>query len=124
MLTNYMKIYPLTLLIVCAVVALSLLPFGRIEVAAQVPLADKWTHMVMYAAVSFVAGWEHHRRRRLRLASLVVVCLVLPTCLGGLLELAQAYLTTYRSGEWMDLAADAIGAAVASIVTFIVKKVE
>ena len=66
MLTNYMKMYPLTLLIVCAVVALSLLPFGRIEVAAQVPLADKWTHMVMYAAVSFVAGWEHHRRRRLR----------------------------------------------------------
>jgi VanZ family protein len=32
--------------------------------------------------------------------------------LGGLMELAQAYLTTCRSGDWIDFEADAIGAAI------------
>jgi VanZ family protein len=30
--------------------------------------------------------------------------------LGGLMELVQAYLTTCRSGDWIDFEADAIGA--------------
>mgnify|MGYP000025902655 FL=1 len=30
--------------------------------------------------------------------------------MSGLIELAQAYCTTDRSGDWLDLAANAIGA--------------
>lgn len=33
-----------------------------------------------------------------------------PVAMSGLIELAQAYCTTDRSGDWLDLAANAIGA--------------
>ena len=33
-----------------------------------------------------------------------------PVAMSGLIELAQAYCTTNRSGDWLDLAANAIGA--------------
>ena len=40
---NYIKNYPLSLLLTVAVVALSTLPIGAPEFAKDVPLADKWT---------------------------------------------------------------------------------
>ena len=33
-----------------------------------------------------------------------------PVAMSGLIELVQAYCTTNRSGDWLDLAANAIGA--------------
>ena len=59
MLTNYIKKYPLSLLLTIVVVALSTLPIGAPEFAQDVPLADKWTHMIMYFGVALVVGWEY-----------------------------------------------------------------
>ncbi len=105
--------YPLTIILTIAVCVLSLAPIGRVEIASDVPFADKWTHMVMYAALTaavFADTW----RARLPLTRLRAVALLLcPIALGALMEVMQAYLTTYRSGEWLDLMADALGAAVA-----------
>ena len=38
-----------------------------------------------------------------------------PIALGGLIELAQMYLTTNRSGEWADFAADSIGVLLGAV---------
>ena len=46
--------------------------------------------------------------------------IVLPSCLGGILELVQAYLTTCRSGEWLDVIADTIGAVIGTVGCFII----
>lgn len=114
MLTNCLKHYPFSLLILLIVILLSVCPIGAPELAKDVPLADKWTHMVMYFAVAVIIGWEYSRAHRpdVPLCGLLFWGLLFPTLLGGILELVQAYCTNYRSGEWLDLAADSLGAVV------------
>ena len=118
--------YPLSTLCIILIWALSLTPFFPETPFDTVELADKWTHLVMYGGTAFVMWveyWRHQAHlqktsgRRVgtnlltshlsRLWLLAGVCLSL---MGGLLELIQAYLTTTRSGEWLDFVADSIGA--------------
>jgi hypothetical protein len=42
--------------------------------------------------------------------------------LGGLVELGQAYCTTTRSGEWLDLAANATGCTIGAVIGLLMKK--
>lgn len=107
MVTNLSKTYPLSLICSIAIIILSLAPVGAPEVARDVPFFDKWAHFVMYGGLSFLLFLESRRFLTLPLSLL----LLLYACLmGGLMELGQAYLTTYRSGEWLDFLADSVGA--------------
>ena len=118
---TFIKKHALSLFLIAVIVVLSLFPFGRIEMAENVPLADKWTHMVMYAVLSLAMAWECRRSREsYSWLHFLAIVFVLPTVLGGILELAQAYCTDYRSGEWLDLVADAIGALVAAVVASLI----
>lgn len=106
--------YPISILYALALVCLSLYPFGEIEMAKDVPLADKWTHMVMYGGFSLCLWMENRRRNKdSSHRKLVLRALLLPILFGGAMELAQKYLTETRSGEWFDFLANSIGAAVA-----------
>ncbi len=70
----------------------------------------------MYGALSSVVWWEYLRSRTaVEWKVVVAVAVVLPIVLSGLLELAQAYLTTCRSGEWLDFAANSVGVALATL---------
>ena len=113
MLTHYIKTYPLAILVLIAILVLSLARIPEVPVAEEVPLADKWTHMVMYASLTFVIWWQYLRSHKhvqwLRLSLWGVIA---PAAWGGLMELAQAYLTTYRSGDWWDFVANCIGVAI------------
>lgn len=100
----------MSLLTALTIVTLSLLPFGRIEIAENVPFADKWTHMVMYGGFTIVIWAEYLRHhRQLNRLSLCLYAFIAPIVMSGIIELLQAYATTYRSGEWLDLAANAVG---------------
>lgn len=119
MLTKTLKNYPLSLLCSLAVVVLSLAPIGAPEIAQDVPLFDKWAHFLMYGGLSFLLFYET-KTHSLPLA----VCLLLYTCLlGGLMEIGQATLTTYRSGEWMDFVADSLGALLGFALCLVFRKV-
>lgn len=110
---NVIKYYPLSLLTTIVVTALSLLPIGRVEIAENVPLADKWTHMVMYAGLTAVVCRESLKKDR---AASLLLPLLYAITLGGVMELMQAFCTTYRSGEWMDFVADSIGALIGVLI--------
>lgn len=81
----------------------------------NVTLIDKWTHITMYLVLGLAVGWEGTlRHSKADVAGLVIKVLVLPALMGGLIEVLQANCTGgRRSGEWLDFAADAVGAAVA-----------
>lgn len=111
--------YPLSTLTILAIAVLSLAPIGAPEMVSDVPFYDKWAHTVMYCFLSF-AVWYDIRCQRLTFARLLALTFVLPALFGGLMELMQAYLTDYRSGEWMDFAADALGAAVGAVYACVV----
>lgn len=109
--------YPLTYLVAVIIVILSLYPFGNIEIAEDVPLADKWTHMVMYGTFALVIWWEYGRNHNCRQwKNLILWAVLAPIAMSGLMELLQAYATTYRSGEWFDLLANTIGVLVGSLI--------
>ena len=142
MLTNCIKNYPISVLTTLVVIALSTCPIGTPEVASDVPLADKWTHMVMYAFLAQIVCWEDWKvikGKKLfkpeasqgaerksenggwrRYVWIVLGCALL----GGGLELVQAYLTTYRSGEWLDFVADTIGAVIGGFIIWVKEKWE
>lgn len=105
----------LTLVLVIGI--LSLAPMPEIKMAQQVPLADKWTHMVMYGVLSLVFWAEHlSKHTQPSMLRLLVGGMVLPILMGGVMELMQAHLTTCRSGEWLDFVANSIGAIIATLI--------
>lgn len=110
MLLKYIRRYPFTLLLALAIVLLSLLPIPDLKVDVHVPLADKWTHMVMYGVLTLAIWFDYKRSHRKNDARrLLIFAFIAPIVMGGVLELMQAYLTTCRSGEWLDFVANTIG---------------
>ena len=43
-----------------------------------------------------------------------------PILFSGCVELLQEYCTTYRGGDWLDFAANSVGAILASLVAYYV----
>ena len=113
MLLLYFRRYPISFLLALAIVLLSLLPIPDVRMTVEVPLMDKWTHMVMYGVLTLVIWLEYIRaHRQMRGLRLLLLAFLAPIAMGGALELMQAYLTTCRSGEWLDFVANSIGAVV------------
>lgn len=108
--------YPFTTLFVAAILVVCMIPIPDTPLS-EVSLIDKWTHVAMYAALEVVMFTELNRRRAsLSAGRLLAATVVAPAALGGLVELMQAYLTTYRSGEWADFAADCVGVLAGALV--------
>lgn len=112
-----LKEYLFTTLVTAFIVTLSTIPIPEHPPLGDVPLMDKWVHMVMYGGLVFVM-WIDHVVRNKRTFSWKArgIMLLYSIALGGVMELVQAYLTTCRSGEWLDFEADAIGAAVSVLL--------
>lgn len=116
--------YPLSLLTCFAIWFLSLAPIGELKIVQDAGIGDKWAHFLMYAGFVAVMWAEWLRVQRAsgsRLSSsdvvpLLVRMVLMPVAMSGVLELLQAYATTYRSGEWLDLAANAIGVGIGNVV--------
>lgn len=111
--TQYLKRYPFSCALLVAIWVLCLIPIPDIEPLHGFNLLDKWTHFVMYGVFSYAVCYEHKR--------ISWHTIVLPILMGGMIELAQAYLTTCRSGEWLDLLANSIGVVLGNILYFLVK---
>ena len=119
---KYLRRYPLSIILIVCIVLLSLLPLPDVKMAEDIPLADKWTHMLMYGTLTAVLWIEHLRAGRSLSPAKVCLLFLAPVAMGGLLELAQAYLTTCRSGEWLDFVANTIGVCIGTAVGLIWKR--
>ena len=123
MLHKYLCRYPIALLLAVGIVLLSLLPIPEIKLAEEVPLADKWTHMVMYGVLTLAIWFDYKRsHKKCNAWRLLLFAFLAPIAMGGILELMQAYLTTCRSGEWLDFVANSIGVCLGSIGGILIMK--
>jgi len=119
--------FPFTILCVVLIFVLSFFtpPHTPLD---NVSFIDKWTHLAMYGGTVAVFWFEYIRATRkcdfiLSGLWLVMIALVIPIVLGGVIELLQAYCTGgRRSGEWLDWAADSLGALVAYVFGFILNQ--
>ena len=117
MLTIYTKRYPLALLTALAIAILSVIPIPEVKKLENVSLLDKWVHMLMYGTLCCIIWWEYLRsHERLNARRLAVGAFLTPILMGGVLELVQCYLTTCRSGEWLDFLANSTGVVLATLI--------
>lgn len=101
--------YPLTLTCIVAIWILCLMNVPETPLD-NVAFIDKWTHLVMYGGTCSVGWWEYLRHhRRIAWGKMFVFGLLGPIVMSGIIELLQAYATTTRSGDWIDVAANAVG---------------
>lgn len=124
---QFMHHYPLSILTTLLIVFLSLCPFFPDTGLEEIPLIDKWVHFVMYGGLCLVIWWETPfsptqalpRGEGLKKSSLlggVKGAVLFPLLLSGAMELMQAYCTTTRNGDWGDMAANAIGVLLGTVV--------
>ena len=117
--------YPLSVLCILLVWTLSFLPFPEMGELKDVPLVDKWTHFVMYGGTCGVLWTEYLRRHPHPDGEEVFFWAWLaPIVMSGIIELLQEYCTTYRSGDWLDLAANATGVTLAAIYGLLLWKIK
>ena len=140
--------YPLTILLALAIWVVCLIPVPETPLN-EISFIDKWTHFVMYAVLTLVLLYEHRRASGSSSAktgymndmadcmgtkaegtaagnkksnSSSAWLLLLPISQGCLVELAQAYLTTCRSGDWFDALCNTLGVLIgAGIGKLIIK---
>lgn len=109
-LTKWIRRHPISVILILVIWYLSLFTPPKTELA-NVRFIDKWAHLLMYGSLAFVLWMEDWRVRKASPSMPRALALYIgPVAMNGLIELAQAYCTTDRSGDWLDLAANAIGA--------------
>ena len=122
--------YPLSLLLTVIIWVLCFINVPETPLE-NITLMDKWTHIAMYLVLGIVIFWESKRKRKramppvqeMKKAKVVLWTFVLPALMGGLIEILQANCTGgRRSGDWLDFAADSIGAALALAICMLPAK--
>lgn len=81
-----------------------------LEYPSEILLSDKVQHAIAYGALTAWFLLIFHGRKAWLM---IVVCALL---LGALVELAQSF-TDFRFAEWFDLAANAFGVVLGSVVS-------
>lgn len=109
-----LKRYPLSSVIIIVIWVVCLIPIPDTPLSGF-DLADKWTHFVMYGVFSFVICLESR--------NISWKTILLPILMGIMVELAQNYLTTCRSGELADEVANSIGVVLGNALFWIYKKI-
>jgi len=118
----YIKKYPVSLLIIAIAIYLSFFSPPHIIGLSKIPYLDKVAHMVIYFVMSgvlwfeFLKNYRSTNRKPIRRAWFGA-CLC-PILFSGTVELLQEYLTVHRGGEWLDFAANTMGAVSASLLAF------
>ena len=115
--THCLKKYPFSCLLIAVIWVLCLIPVPETPLN-DINLIDKWTHFVMYGVLTTVI-WVEYIRRHGTIANwqrLLIGGMASPVVMGILVELAQAYLTTCRSGDWVDAMCNSIGVLLGAII--------
>ena len=114
---HYIRKYPVSLLIIVAMIYLSFFKPPSTDLD-NITDFDKLVHFCMYGGMSGVLWLEFiraHRRDDTPVWHAWVGAFVFPILFSGIVELLQS-CTDYRSGDWLDFAANCKGVVVGTAV--------
>ena len=134
---KYIRRHIFSLLTLLLIAVLSLMPAQEFP-QTDIQFADKWAHWVMYGFLTLVMGIDYvlrgeylstkasasstqrqrYKNKGAAIWQLLVIAII-ASVYGGLMELGQAYLTTSRHGDWLDMWANSFGALCAFIILFL-----
>jgi len=119
----YIRKYPLSLLIILAVIYLSFFKPPTMDMP-KFPGLDKLAHFCMYGGLSgmlwFEFIWNHRKEAYIPFLRGFIGASLCPVLFSGIIELLQEYITTYRGGEWLDFLANTCGVLIATLFTWYV----
>lgn len=104
-----------SVIVAAGITYLSLIKEVPFAVMGDIPLADKWGHMVAYLVLALCLAGDSSRAR-VNTCAMYMVAALLPVVYGGLMEWLQYYFPP-RSCDWLDWIADCIG-TVAGVALF------
>lgn len=116
---TFFRHYGLTMAVAMTIMYVCMIhmPSSASTIEIDISNFDKLVHFMMYVALSAAACKNFYQQEaNFGTLKLYFWGIVFPIAFGGLIELMQAYLTTYRTGDWMDLLADSLGAIAAYAV--------
>lgn len=117
------KQFPFALLCVALIWYLCMFRPPHIHTFDNILFFDKWVHISMYLGTCSVFWVEYLRaHQHWTVLKQTIVAVICPIVMSGCIELAQAYLTTYRSGDWADFAANSFGVLLALGVRWLLIK--
>ena len=139
---KYIRQHIFSLLTLLLIAVLSLMPAQEFP-QTDIKFADKWAHWVMYGFLTLVMGIDYvlrdeylstkpyassAQRQRYKNKGTAfgqfLVIFIVASVYGGLMELGQAYLTTSRHGDWLDVWANSFGALCAFVILLIYHKLQ
>lgn len=115
--------YPLSIVIAIAIWVVCMIPIPETPLN-NISFMDKWTHFVMYGTLTAVIWVEYAKAHKGSFAwkRLLLYGFLCPIAMGCLVELAQAYLTTCRSGDVFDAICNALGVCLGAALGHIIAK--
>ena len=115
---HFIKKYPISMVCIMMIWILSLVPFFPETPLDNVKFIDKWVHIIMYGGTFIVVWIEYMRQHRSAdHEKLFFWAWLAPIIMSGVIELLQEYCTFgHRSGDWLDLAANATGVTLAAVL--------
>ncbi|MBR4066002.1 MAG: VanZ family protein [Bacteroidaceae bacterium] len=115
--------YPVSLLLLCAILYLSLFKPSVNDSFKLFANMDKVAHFFMYAGLSLVMWFEHYRSHdRISYLHVLVMSFFIPVLFSGAMELMQSGLTDYRTADYYDFLFNFAGSLSANVVCFLVIK--
>lgn len=131
---KFFRKHVFTLFALLLIATLSLMPSQEFP-QVNVRFADKWAHWVMYGFLTLVMGTEmilaetkDKKKGKVKKTGgkafgQFLLITVFSCFFGGLMELGQAYLTTSRHGDWLDVVANSFGAFCAFVLLLLFRLV-
>ncbi|MBS5550759.1 MAG: VanZ family protein [Bacteroides sp.] len=114
--TQYIKNYPISLLIVIIIGYLSFFSPPKTDLN-EIPYLDKVVHICMYGGLSTLLWIEYLLRHRTPdMRHLVAGAIISPIVMSGGIEILQTTCTSTRSGDWLDFIANCTGVIIASLL--------
>lgn len=121
---KFLRRYYLTFIVVAAILVLSLAHISPDNDLPDIPYLDKAAHCLMYLGLVATFCFDLYRATPARTSYRKPLWTgwLLAVLLGGAMEAAQLCLTTYRSGDWGDMAANLLGATLGIVAGVFVSK--
>jgi len=118
---NLLKKFWLSALVILIIFVLCFVNTASLP-AAPVRNFDKVVHVIMFLGLSGVIFFDNTRYLRDPISKMRIFwsTFVFPIALGGFIEIMQADLTTYRSGDWFDFLYDIVGALVGWVIASLI----
>ena len=118
-----LKKYWVSVLCIAAIFVLCFMKTSSLP-APPVPNFDKVVHVIMFLGLSGCVFFDNTNYLRVPIskARIFFGTFLFPTLLGGLIEIMQADLTTYRTGDWFDFLFDGVGAIIGMGIALLINR--